>query len=86
MELWRRRRRFTTITAENGWAYTAPIDVASQSDGRRVEFVASKKNRAWHIEKGKREYGITRISVFNCSFRDGVCPAGAISKTTPIYQ
>src|SRR5262249_30398150 len=26
---------------------------------RRAEFVASFKNRAWHIEKVKREYGIT---------------------------
>jgi hypothetical protein len=51
-----------------------------------VEFVAGFKNRAWHIEKGKREYGITKISVYHCAFRDGVCPTGAMSKTTPIAQ
>jgi hypothetical protein len=56
------------------------------SDGRRAEFVAGFKNGAWHIEKGKREYGINKISVFPRFFRDGVCPAGAISKTTPIDQ
>jgi hypothetical protein len=48
------------------------------SDGRRADFVASFKNRAWHIEKVKREYEITEISVFHRFFRDGVCPAGAI--------
>jgi hypothetical protein len=48
--------------------------------------VAGLKNRAWHIEKVKREYGITKISVLHRFFRDGVCPAGAISKTTPIDQ
>jgi hypothetical protein len=56
------------------------------SDGRQAEFVAGFKNRAWHIEKGKREYGIIKISVFHRFFRDGVYPAGAISKTTPIDQ
>jgi hypothetical protein len=48
------------------------------SDGRRADFVAGFKNRAWHIEKVKREYEITEISVFQRFFRDGVCPAGAI--------
>jgi hypothetical protein len=56
------------------------------SDGRRAEFVAGFKNRAWHNNKGKREYGIIKIFVFHRFFRDGVCPAGAISKTTPIDQ
>jgi len=54
------------------------------SDGRRAEFVAGFKNGAWHIEKVKREYEITKISVFHRFFREGVCPAGAISKTTLI--
>jgi len=53
---------------------------------RLQEFVAGFKNRAWHIKKVKREYGNTKISVFHRFFRDGVCPAGAISKTTPIDQ
>jgi len=51
-----------------------------------IAFVAGFNNRPWHIEKVKREYGITKISIFNIFFRDGVCPAGAISKTTPIDQ
>jgi len=54
--------------------------------GSRAEFVAGFKNRAWLIEEGKREYGITKFSVFHRFFRNGVCPAGAISKTTPIDQ
>jgi hypothetical protein len=58
----------------------------ANSDGRRAEFVAGFKNGAWHIEKVKREYGITKISVFHRFFPGGVCPAGAISKTTPIDQ
>src|SRR5262249_12314361 len=59
--------------------------------GAGRNFVAGFINNTLHLlkrkkEKVKREYEITEISVFHRFFRDGVCSAGAISKTTPIDQ
>jgi len=53
---------------------------------RRAEFVVGFKNRAWHIEKVKREYGITENFRFSPLFPRRRLPRGGSSKTTPIYQ
>jgi hypothetical protein len=47
-----------------------------------VQNLWGSKNGAWHIEKGRREYGLIKISVFHRFSATAFAPQGRLRKNT----